>query len=332
MVLFNCLKKSILKEVVIGTRQKSKLIVILRYNYNYNYYYSFSTFVLSLTNDNNRSCDISLSRRASEVIEQHQQHQQQLQQRPPSISNEQQSIMYSDRQSSYFTQNIPSQRSLKSSRQSSVPQPTPSESPSNTPVPLKERTASIHSTCSSIDTSTSLTSRSTVATEQQQQSNASSIGGTAAATSAAVAGLTSALRNEPIRFPTEIPDEYFVENLTHYEETIEFAANYQFPNDTVKDLSINPIYPTTTTSTTHHYNIDPFDTDSPSPSQFSVGTAYDMYCAGQIIQSIYMAGNSKVMDMDSEPEQSATSGYFEVGNGDVSYDIAPTGRISVSCI
>ncbi|KAI7849268.1 hypothetical protein BDC45DRAFT_280949 [Circinella umbellata] len=271
------------------------------------------------------SCDISLSRRASEVIE------QQQQQRPPSISNEQQSVIYPDRQSSYFTQSLSSQRNIKSTRQSSVPQPTLSEGPSNTTVPFKERAASIHSTCSSIDTSTSLTSRSTIATEQQQQSNASSIGGTTApVTPAAVAGLTSALRNEPIRFPTEIPDEYFVENLTHYEETIEFAANYQFPDDTIKDLPINPIYPTTTTSsTTHHYNIDPFAKDSPSPSQFSAGTAYDMYCAGQIIQNIYMAGNSKVMDLDSEPEQSATSGYFEVGNGDVSYDIAPTGRISI---
>ncbi|KAI9270674.1 hypothetical protein BDA99DRAFT_326484 [Phascolomyces articulosus] len=278
------------------------------------------------------SCDISLLRRASEVIEQQQQQQQRQQQRPPSITNEQQPVVYPDRQSSYSTQSLASQRSLKSNRPNSVQQATLSETPSNTAMPCKERAASVHSTCSSIDTSTSLTSRSTVATEQQPISTATSVA--AAATATATAGLTSALRNEPIRLPIEIPDEYFMENLIHYEEAIEFAANYQFPNATTKDLSVNPIYPAThsgnhNSKNKHHYNIDPFDTEIPLPSQFSIGTAYDMYCAGQIIQSIYMAGNSKVMDLDAESEQTGTSGYFEVGNGDVSYDIAPTGRISI---
>lgn len=95
-----------------------------------------------------------------------------------------------------------------------------------------------------------------------------------------------------------------------------------------EELLVNPVYDGTTT----HYNIEPFDMKPPPASEFSIGTAYDMYCAGQIIQSIYTAGNSKVMDSDGEPSQTSASGYFEVGNGDVSYDIAPTGRISVCII
>ncbi|KAI9495979.1 hypothetical protein BDB00DRAFT_882222 [Zychaea mexicana] len=197
------------------------------------------------------TCDISLSRRVSEVTDLQQQQpvqqQQQQQQRPPSIASEQHSL-YPDRQSSYSTPSLPSQRSLKSNRQSSVPQPTLSESPSNNTLQFKERAASVHSTCSSIDTSTSLTSRSTTTAAEQ-------------ATATAAGGLTSALRNEPIRLPNEMPDEYFVENLTHYEETIEFAAQYQFPcYNSIKELPVNPVYPA---NGPKHYNIDPFDTQSP---------------------------------------------------------------------
>lgn len=222
-----------------------------------------------------------------------------------------------DKQSIYSTPSIPSQRSLKG-RQNSAPSSHlhMSQSPSNNSFALRERAASVHSTCSSIDTSTSLTSRSTAAAEQ-----------VSTMTSASAAGLTSALRNEPIRLPEALPEDYFTENLTHYEETMEFAARYKSMQSS-DDICFNPVYPDPGV----HYNISPCDSPTQSANKFSLGTAYDMYCAGQVIESIYLAGNTKVMDMEGETSQSMASGYFEMGNGDVSYDLAPSGRVNVMLI
>ncbi|KAI8142155.1 hypothetical protein BJV82DRAFT_516979 [Fennellomyces sp. T-0311] len=183
-----------------------------------------------------------------------------------SLSSEQQSV-YPDRQSSYSTPSLPSQRSLKSGRQGSGPHTSISESPSSNTFPFKERASSVHSACSSIDTSASLTSRST-ATEQPSLTTP-------------VAGLTSALRNEPIRLPTELPDEYFTENLIHYEEAIEFSANYKFVSS-AEDLPTNPVYD----HNNMHYNIEPFDMKPAAASEFSIGTAYDMFSVTEVIQTL----------------------------------------------
>ncbi|KAI9318152.1 hypothetical protein BX666DRAFT_1935290 [Dichotomocladium elegans] len=229
------------------------------------------------------------------------------------LSAAEQQPIIPDRQSSYSTPSIPSQRSFKG-RQSSAP---PShlhmaESPSGNSVSIRERAASVRSSCSSVDTSTSLTSRSTNAAEQVPPG-----------TTGNAAGLTSILRNEPIRLPNNIPEDYFVENLTHYEETMEFSARYKFMQS-LANLPVNPIYP----RPSKQFDINPFDAPAFPTNKFSIGAAYDMYCAGKIIESIFMAGNGKVMDAEGEPSHTA-SGYFEMGNGDVSYDIAPTGRVNI---
>lgn len=266
-----------------------------RYSFHdYPYWISFFSYNHLL-----RSCDVSLCRRDSDVERQ-------------SISCDQ--SMLPDKQSIYSTPSIPSQRSLKG-RQNSAPSSHlhMSQSPSNNSFALRERAASVHSTCSSIDTSTSLTSRSTAAAEQ-----------ISTMTSASAAGLTSALRNEPIRLPDALPEDYFTENLTHYEDTMEFAARYKSMQSS-DDICFNPVYPDPGV----HYNISPCDSPTQSTNKFSVGTAYDMYCAGQVIESIYLAGNTKVMDIEGETSQSMASGYFEMGNGDVSYDLAPSGRVNV---
>lgn len=219
-----------------------------------------------------------------------------------------------DGQSNYSTQSLPSQLSLKAPRQYSIspPQGNASGSPSSNSLMMRERASSIHSNSSTVDTMASTTSRSisTVAAAEHA--------------SAASNGLTLSLRTDPIRLPSEMPEEYFVENLTHYEETMEFSAKYKFMQR-VTELTENPMC----SKPKQIYNIDPCDAPPLPNNEFSRGTAYDMFCAGEIIQSIFTAGNAKVVDFDGEPAQTSASGYFEVGNGDVDYDIAPTGRINV---
>ncbi|KAG0169423.1 WD repeat-containing protein 81 [Apophysomyces sp. BC1015] len=205
-----------------------------------------------------------------------------------------------------YSASLPSQRSSKLTRHTSISLPHSNicESPSNVSLVTKERAPSVHSTSSSIDTSTSVTSRSVSADT--------------------TIGITSSLRSEPIRLPADLSDDYFVENLVHYEEMLAFSAKYGFIDDVV--IAKNPMLP----DTSRRFNIDPWETPSLPTNKFSIGTAYDMYCLGKVVQGVFMAGNAKVVDLDGEPSQASASGYFEVGNGDVAYDIAPTGRINTS--
>lgn len=168
----------------------------------------------------------------------------------------------------------------------------------------RDRTPSIHSTASSIDTSRSLPSSLSAAEP-----------------------FISVLRTEPIRMPLDIDELHFIDDLDHYEDMVAFAAKYSATN--CCELVLNPIYP----NPPHRFSIDPLDSARSAknklPTAFAVGTSHDMNCLGHVIQSIYTAGNAKVVDSDGEPSQAPASGYFEVGNGDVSYDIAPTGKIDV---
>lgn len=170
-----------------------------------------------------------------------------------------------------------------------------SSSPLNTST--RDRTPSIHSTASSIDT----TSRNSLPSVEPQ----------------------STLRTDPIRIPMHYSDSCFIENLDHYEDMIAFAAKYDFINKA--DITTNPIYHPPDC----HFNIDPPEfihkKDHPV-SEFEVAAAHDMQCVGHIIRDVYTAGNAKVLDN----EVSTSSGYFEMGNGDIAYDIAPTGKIDVS--
>ncbi|KAK4510721.1 uncharacterized protein ATC70_005154 [Mucor velutinosus] len=169
----------------------------------------------------------------------------------------------------------------------------------------RDRTPSIHSTASSIDTSRSLPSSITAAEP-----------------------FISVLRTESIRMPLDTDELYFIDDLDHYEDMVAFAAKYNAMNQC--DIVLNPIYP----HPPHRFSIDPMDNTQGAknklPTAFAVGASHDMDCLGRVIQSIYTAGNAKVVDSDGEPSQAPASGYFEVGNGDVAYDIAPTGKIDVS--
>lgn len=238
------------------------------------------------------------------------------------INNEQQTIVHDstilpDRRSSKSATSIPSQRSSKIPRQSSTSSShlILSESPTSN-YPIKECASSIHSTTSSIETSTSMTSKSVSTTVAEQIISTG--------TSSPAAGLTLALRTDPIRLPQEVPDDYFIENLTHFEESMSFASKYK-DMQFMENLPINPVY----ANSTIRYNIDPCTKPQIPETEFSKGAAYDMYCAGQIIQSIFNAGNAKFVDMGGESLRDSASGNFEVGNGDLSYDIAPIGTISV---
>lgn len=168
----------------------------------------------------------------------------------------------------------------------------------------RDRTPSIHSTASSIDTSRSLPS-SLMAVSAEP--------------------FTSILRTEPIRMPISVSENYFIEDLDLFEDMVAFSAKYK-SMDCAEMLIKNPVYP----DPPQRFIIDPTETIESPPNHFSVGAAFDMLCLGQVIESVYTAGNSKVVDSDGEPSQAPASGYFEVGNGDVSYDIAPTGKVNVS--
>lgn len=168
----------------------------------------------------------------------------------------------------------------------------------------RDRTPSIHSTASSIDTSRSVPS--SLITNSAEP-------------------LTSALRSEPIKMPTSMSDNHFIDDLGLFEDMVAFAAKYKFM-DKNKTLLENPFCP----HSPRRFIIDPTDAIEQAPNEFSVGAAYDMLCFGKVVESVYSAGNSKIVDSDGEPSQAPTSGYFELGNGDLSYDIAPTGKIDVS--
>lgn len=173
----------------------------------------------------------------------------------------------------------------------------PSSLPSN-----RDRTPSIHSTASSIDTSRSLPSSLTADLIQ------------------------SSLRTDPIRLPNYVDEDFFIDDLDHFEDMMQFATKYQSIMDRAKsELVENPVYP----NPSQRFNIDPTTKTDKTCNAFSVGAAYDMYSLGQVIEAIYTAGNSKIVDSNYEPSQVPASGYFEMGNGELSYDIAPTGTMEV---
>ncbi|CAO3703226.1 unnamed protein product [Rhizopus stolonifer] len=123
------------------------------------------------------------------------------------------------------------------------------------------RTPSVHSTASSIDTSRSLPLSEP---------------------------LVSFLRNEPIRMPLAMSDNYFIEDLEHYENLGAFANKYKYPTE---ELYLNPVY-----QPTRRYRIDPTEDLDVVLGVFSIGTAYDMFCMGQLIQDIYSASCSNLTE------------------------------------
>ncbi|KAI9478319.1 MAG: hypothetical protein EXX96DRAFT_595686 [Benjaminiella poitrasii] len=172
----------------------------------------------------------------------------------------------------------------------------------------RDRTPSIHSTASSIDTSRSLPSSLTVTTAIT-----------------VTEPLVSVLRTEPIRMPISMEDQHFINDLEHYENMMIFATKYKFMESVANasEIWINPYYPTSL----QRFEIDPITiTDEKKPLDmktnfFAVGAAYDMYCLGKIMDLVYMAGSSKVVDLDIESSRAPASGYFQ---------IAPTSKVDVS--
>ncbi|CAO3674448.1 unnamed protein product [Rhizopus microsporus] len=131
----------------------------------------------------------------------------------------------------------------------------------------RDRTPSVHSTTSSVDTSRSLPSSFTEP-------------------------LVSSLRNEPIRMPISICDNCFIDDLEHYEHLAAFSSKYKLQVD---ELSVNPVYP----KSPFRYSIDPTEKLEQPLNTFAIGTAYDMYCLGNIIQDIYTANNSNVTEQET---------------------------------
>ncbi|OBZ85141.1 WD repeat-containing protein 81, partial [Choanephora cucurbitarum] len=160
----------------------------------------------------------------------------------------------------------------------------------------RDRTPSVHSTASSVDTSRSLPTSSLSAIEP----------------------LTSALRAEPIRLSNALSDDYFVDDLDRYEEMITFAAKYKSLMDFPERIK-NPVYP----DPPHRFAIDINGcTTKLSFSAFSAGTAHDVFCLGQVIQAIYTAGDAKLVDSDDL----SPNGYSELNQIDISNDIPYAGK------
>ncbi|KAI8069130.1 uncharacterized protein B0P05DRAFT_495339 [Gilbertella persicaria] len=160
----------------------------------------------------------------------------------------------------------------------------------------RDRTPSIHSTASSIDTSRSLPA-SLLAAEP----------------------LISALRSEPIRLPSMFNDNYFIDDLDHYEDMVNFAAKYKSIMCYAERVE-NPVYP----NPSRRFMIDPTHPTEPVANAFSVGTAYDMLCLSQIIQAIYTARNARSMDTD-ETLQANANGYLEPNQNELGCDVESTG-------
>jgi serine/threonine protein kinase len=140
-----------------------------------------------------------------------------------------------------------------------------------------------------------------------------------------VAPAALSLNSEPISLPY-CDDDLFTEQLVHFEETHNFGVKYAAMNDI--ELITNPYLP----DPGFRYNIDA-KTDFPVPHHpFAVAAAEDMRNLGNIIKGIYTAGSAKIVDLDGDFMESSLSGLFETGGGYMSYDIAPSGQISVSWI
>ncbi|CAO3627368.1 unnamed protein product [Cunninghamella blakesleeana] len=186
-----------------------------------------------------------------------------------------------------------------------------SESSSNYTINTCDRASSVHSTTSSIDTSLSIASKSLSFENVTGLSSGNS--------------MASALRNESIKLPAEMPEDYFTENLLHYEDTMKFSA-YNKLLDSVNEIPINPILP----DSLQRYNINPNDDDSLSTNLYSIETAQDMLSVGQVMEKILMAENQTVMDIDDDSSGAPSSNYMELDNLNSSYDIPCNKRSNVS--
>lgn len=138
--------------------------------------------------------------------------------------------------------------------------------------------------------------------------------------------VTLSLNSEPIQIPNNINEDVFTEQLTHFEETHMFGVRYSALND-IEQVK-NPYLPDPGV----RYNIDA-NNNVPVPNHpFAIAAADDMRNLGAIIQSIYTAGSAKIVDWDGDFMETTISGLFETGGGYMSYDIAPSGKISVCSI
>ncbi|CAO3620184.1 unnamed protein product [Cunninghamella echinulata] len=188
-----------------------------------------------------------------------------------------------------------------------------SESSSSFTVNTCDRASSVHSTTSSIDTSLSVASKSL------SFENANGL------LSGNNSNMSSSLRNEPIKLPTEMPDVYFMENLLHYEDTLKFSA-YNKALDNITEIPVNPILP----DSLQRYNINPNDHDSLPTNLYSIETAYDMFSVGQVMEKILMSENQTVMDIDDDSSGAPSSNYMELDNLNSSCDISCNKRSHVS--
>ncbi|ORZ05046.1 hypothetical protein BCR42DRAFT_182418 [Absidia repens] len=206
-----------------------------------------------------------------------------------------------------------------------------SESPSSLTLSSRGRASSVHSTTSSVDTSLSVTSK-TISFDN------TGIGGLGLnGLNVTSNNISSALRNESIKLPMEIPDEYFLENLIHYEDTMKFSATNKAALDEIDTIPRNPALPEDDPITKKRYNIDPDHDLPPATNVFSVETAHDMLCVGQVMEKILMAGNQNrvTLDNDGDSNTGASTGgasacvYLETDNGEISYDITSTERANL---
>ncbi|KAG2178007.1 hypothetical protein INT43_003260 [Umbelopsis isabellina] len=130
------------------------------------------------------------------------------------------------------------------------------------------------------------------------------------------------LNSEPISLPN-CDDDLFTDQLVHFEETYNFGVKYAAMNDI--ELVTNLYSP----DPGFKYNIDA-KTDFPVPQHpFAIAAAEDMRNLGLIMKAIYTAGSAKIVDLDGDFMESSLSGLFETGGGYMSYDIAPSGKISI---
>ncbi|KAI8342526.1 hypothetical protein BC941DRAFT_142039 [Chlamydoabsidia padenii] len=196
------------------------------------------------------------------------------------------------------------------------------ESPSSLTLSSRGRASSVHSTTSSVDTSLSVTSKTL------------SFDNAGIGLNVVSNNISSALRSEPIRLPMEIPDEYFMENLMHYEDTMKFSAINKSALDEFKKVQHNPSLFDDDPILKRRYNINPDHDLSLPTNTYSKETAHDMLCVGQVMEKILMAGNQKRVTLDSDGDSHAgtnTGGasafvFLETENGEIAYDDTSNGR------
>ncbi|KAI9307302.1 hypothetical protein BJ944DRAFT_255061 [Cunninghamella echinulata] len=168
-----------------------------------------------------------------------------------------------------------------------------SESSSSFTVNTCDRASSVHSTTSSIDTSLS------VASKPLSFENANGL------LSGNNSNMSSSLRNEPIKLPTEMPDDYFMENLLHYEDTLKFSA-YNKALDNITEIPVNPILP----DSLQRYNINPNDHDSLPTNLYSIETAYDIVISKLKSEDWYERPTAKSILLASFPSMTIRNPQF----------------------